>query len=509
MEPLPNPDVERNTEMLQREIVDKNLNTEAFMALCREKKENGDDLNVWTYDELSQVVAEFVNSQTQPQPEPQKEIPSNVEPKKENLKVEDEVKAENIEAGMEKVNADSVSSKKEKEKELPCKVLNKSKLNDTKVSVELKNPKQESAGLLKNSYTLYEVLTQPFGWTVHRRYSDFDWLRKTLVKFFPGYYVPPIPHKKLGNRRLETDFIYKRMKYLQYFMNSLMKYENFKACEALVAFVSYTERNKFEQKMKELSSIPPITYIEDIKNLEGKIVLSADESNKKYFINIEKYFNFQTQILKKVNYNIKCFINNLKDASINLTCLSKNFELLFFLNNRVMMKEQITKTYEELQNFCSNWSKIFVKQKDAVQLHFKDFFKELKMEGEAFQEVVNARNTTENKYSSEFTKISLKKDKLFNTHDVNKFEISPQGPVYDTKRMLTDKTYAFTIMCSKDNANLEKTEKFMYYQNKMALSQLKTLVRSLCDRFYNNFKEFDAIYYPSINDVKYILFLFS
>ena len=30
-------------------------------------------------------------------------------------------------------------------------------------------------------------------WTVQRRYSDFNTLRKLLIKFYPGFNVPPLP----------------------------------------------------------------------------------------------------------------------------------------------------------------------------------------------------------------------------------------------------------------------------------------------------------------------------
>lgn len=496
------PDMEKNRELLQKEILDKNLNQEEFIAFCQKKKENGDDLANWTYEELSQVIAEFAQTAGKIDEEKAKIMGG----------IDDVFKSETIEQGMEQIESIDAQHKEsgvpstKKEIDIKCKTLEKSQLNNNAITCEVKNPRTEIPGILKNAYTLYEVNTQPTGWLVLRRYSDFDWLRKTLVKCFPGIYVPPIPHKKMGPRRLEEDYILKRMTFLNHFINAVLQNENFKASEALVCFLSYTQRDQFEQKMKEYTSMREISYIEDIRNLDSKVTLTTDESNKKYFVNIEKYFNFQTQILKKVTFNIKCFQNNLRDASRNLSCLSKNFELLFFLNNRVMMKDSITKTYEELQQFCDNWGKIFEKQLDAVQIHFKEFFKLLKLEGEAFQELVAKRTSYENRYTSEFQRIALKKDKLFNTKDVSKFEIT--APSYDQNRILSDKTYAFTVMCGKDNNLLDSIEKFVQYYNKMSLTQLKTLVKQHCDRFYDNFKQFDAMYYPSINDVSLFILIF-
>ena len=347
--------------------------------------------------------------------------------------------------------------------------------------------------------------TKPLNWMVYRRYSDFDWLRNTLIKFYPGFYVPPIPSKKLGLRRLEKDYVYKRMKLLNHFINCVCLNEEFKASEVLNIFLSCTNRGRFEEKMKEFSSAPHILDIDNIKNIEGKVYLSNDDSSKKYFVNIEKYFLYETQILQKVNFNVKSFISNLYEACNNLNSLSKNFELLKLLNSKVMMKEEITKTFDELQNFTENWEKILKKQIYSVQVNFKDFFKILKLEGNSFLNLMESRTQLENKFNSELIKIAIKKDRLFNTKDLSKFEIAPGSPVYDSKRILVDKQYAFSLMCTKDNIALFEKEKFLRYFNEQIIFQLKLLVNQYKKRYIENFVKFDELFYPSLNDVYYYM----
>jgi hypothetical protein len=79
-------------------------------------------------------------------------------------------------------------------------------------------------------------------------------IRNVLVKFSTGHVVPPIPNKKSGGRRFEKDFIEKRMKFLQKFMSAIIENEIYKASEPLIAFLSMTDHNQFEAKMKELTS---------------------------------------------------------------------------------------------------------------------------------------------------------------------------------------------------------------------------------------------------------------
>ena len=50
-------------ELLQEEIVDKNYDKNDFINFCLFKKENGDDLNELTLEELKNIIREFQESQ--------------------------------------------------------------------------------------------------------------------------------------------------------------------------------------------------------------------------------------------------------------------------------------------------------------------------------------------------------------------------------------------------------------------------------------------------------------
>ena len=348
--------MEENTEeiqakqtLLQTEIIDKNYDKTAFINFCLSKKENGDDLNNWTLDELKEIVSEFVNSQNEAQHEAQPEY--NIEVEKETNPQsaqqgdgqQQEIKKEDIEK-MEKFNAED--SKNFKEKVVACKKLEKSELSDKKIIITVKNPKEKDGGVFGKNYVLYEVHTDPFNWVVYRRFSDFDNLRKLIAKHFPSFYVPPLPGKKIGNRRFEKDFIIKRMKFLNLFINNLVQSESFKCSEILTSFLSYEDRGKFDSKFKEYTTQQPSAYVEEYKTLDGKVTISHDEGNEKYFTNINKYFRLQGQILDRLNFSLKQFFNNMCLVAESLKDVQKNFEIMHVLNTRVLMKQTITKSYE-------------------------------------------------------------------------------------------------------------------------------------------------------------------
>ena len=103
-------------------------------------------------------------------------------------------------------------------------------------------------GVFGKKYVLYEVATEPFDYVVVRRYSDFVNLRKLVVKHFPSFFVPPLPNKKIGNKRFNQHFIDKRMKLLNLFINQLVQNESFKSSEILVSFLTCEDKSQFDSK---------------------------------------------------------------------------------------------------------------------------------------------------------------------------------------------------------------------------------------------------------------------
>ena len=190
-------EIQQKQQLLQTEIIDKNYDKTSFINFCLSKKENRDDLSNWKISEL-QIIKEFQDSQQQEQPHEEKIEEQKPTENPKDKKEGEEINKENVEK-LEKFNADE--AKNFKEKTIECRKLDKTELNDKTVTVEVKNPSEKSGGIFSKSFILYDVITSPMNWNVQRRFSDFDALRQLLVKYYPSYHVPPLPGKKITNRR--------------------------------------------------------------------------------------------------------------------------------------------------------------------------------------------------------------------------------------------------------------------------------------------------------------------
>ncbi|KAF7459339.1 PX domain protein [Cryptosporidium felis] len=121
--------------------------------------------------------------------------------------------------------------------------------------VTVTDPENKSIGLGK--YTVYLVSgITPNGhnFSTRKRYSDFEWLRSTLVIQFPGVFIPPIPKKKKVGR-FEKDFIEFRRRYLEEFLRRIFNRSYLISSELVTTWLNRSDSG-METLKKEESNRP-------------------------------------------------------------------------------------------------------------------------------------------------------------------------------------------------------------------------------------------------------------
>ena len=498
-------DIEMKQQLIKSTIIDKNYDKNAFFNFCmNKKKEGGDDLANWTMEELNSVINEFC--------EEQNKIIQNNKLLEEQYKRQREM-AKNIQLNMGYINQNNYQPQQPQNKsqnpsfiEINCNILQKSNLNGKKIKVSIQNPKPVETGFFSSNYIVYEIETNiiqdKIKWIVNRRYSDFINLRAALQKQFPNNLIPPLPGKKIGGRRFELDFVSKRMHFLNEFLNNIITIEEFKASDFLVSFLSVVDRTQFEYKMKEINNYasPPL-YVEDVKSLSGKIKIFNDNNlNDQYFTNVQNYFKLQNQLLEKLNEDLKYFYKAMNAGVNHLDNVQKDFEFLYLLNSQVHMKEDIVKSYEQLQIFFKNWKNIIFNQNDVIRKRVKDFYKYVRMEGDSYLEILVKRNEIETTYNDENKRLQAKKDKLWTQMDISKWEILEDFNRIDRVLLVRDKIYGCSKMCTNETNNLNNLNKNLGYINKCCIDELKKLVNKYKNSFVDNINALSGDLYPIIND---------
>ena len=492
-------DLEEKKSLLQAEILDKNYDQIKFVEFCLSKKPNGDDLTTWSLEELKSTVQEFTTKF------PKINIDTNFNINNYYNQRDIQNQVNDLQKDIENMNVPAPQPNKNEQNQtikLKCKILEKNELNDKKITVVIKNPKPVVTNFLSSNYVEYEVETKEMNWIVKRRYSDFEWLRQVLSRFNPGHMIPPLPSKKIGSRRFELDFIAKRMKFLQKFIDAVVENEIFKANEPLKAFLSMTDKNQFFSKMKELSSYQPSPYVNEYRSFDGEITINRPDEGEKerYFVNITNYFKIQSQLFDRLNSNFKTLHKSLTNTCYALNDIQRDFQTLHLLNVRVLMKDEITKAFEELGKFFKNWKRITYKQNEIFKTYLKDFFKYIRMECAAYTELIVKRNSLKSGYFEEQKKLNNKKEKLWASGDTSKWEIIDDFNRIDQLYLKTDKMYAFSKMCTQESNHVANMGNTLGFYNRQNMQELKKLMKNNCNKYMMDLKDFTDNFYPTLTD---------
>lgn len=117
----------------------------------------------------------------------------------------------------------------------------------TPLDIVVDSPEQVKS--FASSYVQYSVKSNPMGYDVKRRYSDFTWLRETLARRYVGVLVPTLPEKG-GLKFSNTKFIQLRMRSLAIFVERLVQNAYLKSDVSVMDFLSITDRKAFDAAKK-------------------------------------------------------------------------------------------------------------------------------------------------------------------------------------------------------------------------------------------------------------------
>ena len=394
-------------------------------------------------------------------------------------------------------------------KEINCQILQKSKLSDIKeIKAIISNPRKINDSLLKNNYILYDITTPKLNWYVNRRYSDFIWLREILSSLFPTILIPQLPKKKIGNRRFEEDFIQKRIKGLQNFLDEILKNDIIKTAEPLISFLSLTERNFFEQQMKIINPKNlNADNILNIKTFNGKSEIADMENellnninNRNYFNSVEEFFNSQKDEIKEIKNNLTEYSLLMIKASKHLEQIEQGFNRLNQFYNKANLAKDICNVFEQYQIFCKNWKRIHINQTNIINNKLNEYFKYLKNKGESLVELIKRQNEVQSDYDKIREDLTNKKENLWKKMDISKWEMNQMAQI-DSALLFRDKNYAFSKMCFQETMLVNNKGDLLgfYYINNIL--NIKKVIECLEKYSVENLVNFSKEIEPTVTDV--------
>ena len=395
---------------------------------------------------------------------------------------------------------------KKSKKEIKSPILQKSKISNIEIKSIISNPRKINESLVKNSYLLYDITTPKMNWYVNRRYSDFLWLREILSSMFPTILLPQLPKKKIGNRRFENDFVEKRIKGLQDFLDEILKNEIIKTAEPLISFLSLTERGFFEQQMKLLTpKILNIDNIGSIGSFEGKIEVADMEdeqynNNKNYFNSVETFFNLSAEEIKNIKSNLKEYNINMILASQNLEQVENGFSRLNQFYNKANLAKDICNVFEQYQIFFKNWKRLQINQTEIIRKKLNNYFNYIRNKGNSLVELIKKQNELQSDYNKMKENLFNKKENLWKKMEINKWEMNQMTQI-DSVLLFRDKNYAFSKMCFQETMNLNNKGDLLGYYYINNILNIKNVLANIEKYSVDNLVDFSKEIEPTVTDV--------
>ena len=501
--------MEENQEIkqsyLRKEILEKNYDANLFLEfLITKKGEIASDINNWTIEELKVVVSEFKKNQKESQKEniPTNSIPEDLPPAENQiLKINTIVSTPFCSKDSLKLNEDLNNSlynedgnrdwlfmnQPENERysrysfsnynnssnlnieEINCLEPDHSpfeEFNKIRIIVNPPRKEYESTGLkgffIKSIYYSFLLENIPNKKNkIKRRYTDFEWLRKTLYRLFPGNYIPPLPKKSLNINKPEK--VDKYQKYVQYFVDGLMEDKLLKNSSIIYLFFTTEQERELISLMEKYDKVQKPRNMEYYYSREGNIMLDENilkREKKKELLDIKVDISKNNKIFGELNVALKSLEKEMKQVCDRMTEISNLFKKLYDMSINNSEKLGICKYYSDLSLFFKEYGNNEFQQMKNISEELKFHLKYLNLHYTvSIDELYNTFKFQHDLYFQVAENLKQKKETLYKNMDIEKWDLNPEDRNID----YNDKNLIMKKMLPSDTKIVNDIKKYLIY----------------------------------------------
>lgn len=331
-----------------------------------------------------------------------------------------------------------------------------------KIVIKISEPKKEKqGGLFSKPVYSYRVECTEIKSDVRRTYSDFEWLKNQLALYYSLRLIPPVMKESsfllndiVNKQYKEEDIEMIKIKYLNYFINSLMKKKILRTSPLLYEFLELNDNDfkKYKDFLGKYKFELNLTF-DNLKTTKGNLNCDLKPSDVKITNQYGKKCNNLSELCLKIEKNISNISADFRNLDIHMKEISECFDRLSKELKGIKTSENLVNVYSHLNNIFTSWSQSYGKQAKFFRDDFRNVFNYMSMEYSEM-EPINKKYLAYKKEYEDFTnKINKKKEELFAQKDYNKWEVAP-GTEDQISKYLTDKKLAFEKMLYKENVVL-------------------------------------------------------
>ena len=438
-----NNNIENKQSLVNEEITVKGYNLDMFIIFLKTKKgQNGDNLENWTYEELQTAIADF-HSQYQPNPLITSAIKST-----------DLAQSTRLTTNFYSINED-----------INCKSIEQNQLtNLDNLKINLLFPeKSKNDENYDKKFTITFLLDIfPLKTQLRRRHQDFYWLKTTLSKLYPGYFIPPILEKDLSDS--DSDMIItKRMTDCYNFINEICKDNILRSSKVFYDFVTTEKEKEFQIKRKYYNSLEKPKLVEDMITELGVVTLDGSifgEGQK--FDKNKNYMKKNMEILSKLIDRLKTLIKDFDTVNKSIKLVGESFNELLTQSYTFPENTKLIKSFHAIKNLMLDWAYSEQRKKTIFELNIRQYFKYLNREYDSIKELYNNFEETKEDYLKNKKNLEKEKESLFKKKNVKNWGLPPELANID----VNNKELCYEKMLPKETLDVENKRKLAcFYGN--------------------------------------------
>ena len=515
---------------LRKEILEKNYDANSFLEfLITKKGEIASDINNWTIEELKAVVSEFKTTQNENKKEnisPNTILEDLPPADNQILKInsistplssKDNNKPQNNEKDdihnalyKESGNKDWLFMNKEENQRFSRYSLsnfnNNSYLNpeeidclepdhspfekEEEIKIIVGPPKKEyeSTGLkgffIKSIYYSFLLENIPNKkQKIKRRYTDFEWLRKTLYRLFPGNYIPPLPLKSLNINKPEK--VDKYQKYVQYFVDGIMEDKLFKNSSIIYLFFTTENERDLTSLMEKYDKVEKPKCLRYFYSREGNVVLDENilkRDKKKELIDIKLDISKNSKILGELNTKLKSLNKEMKQVCDRMTEISNIFKKLYEMSINDSEKLNFCKYYSDLSLYFKEFGNHEFLQMKNISEELKFHLKYTNLHYTvSVKELYDIFKFEHDLYFQVAENLKQKKEILYKNMEYEKWELNPE----DRNININDKKLVMKKMLPNDTRIVNDIRRYLiYYATQLNKENIR--IKDVLEKTNNN-----------------------
>ena len=330
---------------------------------------------------------------------------------------------------------------------MKCKLIEETEFREHKdIKIEIKDPKKLETKLFSGKSVNYSVVTYPFNYIVERKYSDFNWLRETLFNLYNNILIPKMSYKgKVTKDKHDDNFIKKRMRFLERFINYIIKDETIKTSQILYDFLTIKNYEEFINKKKQYEKIKIFNFIDikDRKSLSGELNIKINKEKETYLENVKDNTIYNSNLFKKLNSNFKTLNDEFSHVIKRLEIISDIYKQIYEVSNKYLDLNIIKESYSQMEIMFKNLGNNFNIIKSFINSEIKQYFKFIGNNYICLNEMIQNVEISKNNYIKLSKNLINKKNEIYKKDkSLPKNKILPQ----ETKNSIKNKMiYGFYL----------------------------------------------------------------